>query len=117
MMSEHRKHNAINYIEFPCKNPEAIKSFYSKVFGWNFQDWGEDYISFSDGSLEGGFTTAESVHPGGARVILYSHDLEATSASVKTAGGVIHKDIFAFPGGRRFHFLDPDGNHLAVWSE
>ncbi|QNI38110.1 VOC family protein [Edaphobacter albus] len=116
-MTGHHKHHAINYIEFPCKDPQAIKGFYSRVFGWTFQGWGEDYISFSDGNLEGGFTRAERVDSGGARVILYSRDLEATLASVKAAGGTIHKEIFAFPGGRRFHFLDPDGNHLAVWSE
>jgi predicted enzyme related to lactoylglutathione lyase len=116
-MTGHPKHIAINYIEFPCKDPQAIKRFYSRVFGWIFQDWGEEYISFSDGNLEGGFTTAEPVNSGGARVILYSCDLESTLASVKAAGGTIHKEIFAFPGGRRFHFLDPDGNHLAVWAE
>jgi predicted enzyme related to lactoylglutathione lyase len=116
-MQSQRQHNAINYIEFPCTNPQSIKSFYSSIFGWTFQDWGPDYISFSDGNLEGGFTTTEPVVQGGARVVLYSQNLEATLASVVQAGGKIHKEIFSFPGGRRFHFLDPDGNQLAVWSE
>lgn len=116
-MTGHHQHHAINYIEFPCKDPQTIKAFYSRVFGWTFQDWGEDYLSFQDGNLEGGFTTAEPVTSGGARVILYSRDLEATLAAVQAAGGTLHREIFAFPGGRRFHFLDPDGNHLAVWSE
>ena len=116
-MSSHRQQNAINYIEFPCKNPAAIKDFYTKAFGWTFQDWGPAYISFSDGSIEGGFTTEESPASAGARVILYSHNLEATLDAVKAAGGKIYKEILSFPGSRRFHFLDPDGNHLAVWSE
>ena len=116
-MSAPRHHNGIDYIELPCTNPPAIKAFYSTVFGWTFQDWGPDYISFNDGRLDGGFTTTEPVTPGGARIILYSRDLEATLAAIQAAGGTIHKEIFPFPGGRRFHFLDPDGNHLAVWSE
>lgn len=116
-MSVNHRHHAVNYIEFPCTNPEAIKVFYTTVFGWTFEDWGPSYISFSDGSLDGGFTTAEPISESGARVILYSNNLEATFAAVKQAGGRIHKEIFSFPGGRRFHFLDPDGNHLAVWSE
>ncbi|WP_260704931.1 VOC family protein [Edaphobacter flagellatus] len=116
-MPAERLHHTINYIEFPCKHPESIKRFYATVFGWTFQDWGPEYVSFNDGHLEGGFTTSEPASEGGARVVLYSKDLEATLAAVKAAGGKIHKEIFAFPGGRRFHFLDPDGNHLAVWSE
>lgn len=116
-MQTQRLHHTINYIEFPCKTPDSIKLFYAKVFGWTFQDWGPDYVSFSDGHLEGGFTTAEMITDGGALVVLYSKDLEATLAAVQAAGGTIHKEIFSFPGGRRFHFLDPDGNHLAVWSE
>jgi predicted enzyme related to lactoylglutathione lyase len=116
-MSAPRQHHGIDYIELPCTNPPAIKAFYSAVFGWTFQDWGSDYISFNDGRLDGGFTTTEPVTLAGPRIILYSHKLEATLAAVKAAGGTIHKEIFPFPGGRRFHFLDPDGNHLAVWSE
>ena len=116
-MSALHKHHAIDYIELPCTNPEAIKAFYSAAFGWSFEDWGPSYISFHDGRIDGGFTTDEPVSTGGARVILYSSDLKATLEAVKAAGGRIHKEIFSFPGGRRFHFLDPDGNHLAVWSE
>ena len=73
-MASPRQQNTINYIEFPCKNPAAIKDFYTKAFGWTFQDWGPDYVSFRDGSIEGGFTTEESPSTAGARVILYSHD-------------------------------------------
>ena len=48
--------------------------------------------------------------------MLYSRDLDATLAAVRSAGGEITKPPFAFPGGRRFHFSDPSGNELAVWS-
>ena len=70
-MSEHRKHNAINYIEFPCKNPEAIKSFYSKVFGWNFQDWERITSHSVMGALKAALLQRSLSHPGGARVIFY----------------------------------------------
>jgi hypothetical protein len=36
---------------------------------------------------------------------------------VVKAGGEISKPIFDFPGGKRFHFCDPNWNELAVWSE
>jgi predicted enzyme related to lactoylglutathione lyase len=116
-MSTSHKHHAIDYIELPCTDPQAIKAFYSAAFGWSFEDYGPSYIAFQDAGVDGGFTTEEPVATGGARVILYSDNLEATLEAVETAGGRIHKAIFSFPGGRRFHFLDPDGNHLAVWSE
>lgn len=116
-MPTSHQHHAIDYIEFPCTDPQAIKTFYSAVFGWTFEDYGPSYIAFHDAGVEGGFTTEEPVTTGGARVILYSDNLEATLVAVQAAGGRIHKEIFSFPGGRRFHFLDPDGNHLAVWSE
>lgn len=107
---------AIDYIEFTVPDLPAIKLFYSSAFGWTFQDWGDEYISFSDGRVDGGFARGEA-KPGGPLVILYSGELEAQQAKVKEAGGRITKDIFSFPGGRRFHFADPAGNELAVWSD
>ena len=49
-------------------------------------------------------------------MILYATDLEAMDARVRAAGGTITRPIFSFPSGRRFHFRDPSGNELAVWS-
>ena len=110
--------NSINYIEFPMTDVEATIAFYEAVFGWSFQRWGESYISFSGAVVEGGFDLA-GVKPSapGALVILYTHALEAKRDQVIAAGGEIAQDIYAFPGGRRFHFKDPNGNELAVWSE
>ncbi|MAP93572.1 MAG: glyoxalase family protein [Ponticaulis sp.] len=111
--------NSINYIEFPMTDPEAIIVFYETVFGWTFQRWGEDYISFSGAEVEGGFNKQSDVNTGrsGALVILYCKDLQKKIDQIKAAGGKIIEDIYAFPGGRRFHFEDPSGNELAVWSE
>jgi hypothetical protein len=105
------------YIEFPATDIAATKAFYQRVFGWEFQDYGPDYTSFRDGSSSGGFTTDAKVAKGGVLVVIHATDLAATEAAVVAAGGVIVKPAFSFPGGRRFHFTDPNGNELSVWSE
>ena len=110
------KHHAINYIEFPADDLKAIKKFYTKAFGWKFTDYGPEYVAFKDGVLEGGFTKGQGSGKKGPLVILYSTNLEASLKSVEKAGGSIAKPIYPFPGGRRFHFIDPAGNYLAIWS-
>ena len=112
---EHDKR--VDYIEFKVTDLEAAKKFYSAVFGWKFQDWGPDYASFEDGRLTGGFHLNDEVAQGGPLVVIYAVDLEALEAGVRAKGGTIVKEIFSFPGGRRFHFTDPSGNELAVWSD
>ena len=115
MSAEHDRR--IDYIEFPATRIPDIKRFYGSVFGWTFQDYGPDYASFADGRLNGGFQTAAQAQPGGPLVVIYAVDLEATERKVRQAGGTITQTIFSFPGGRRFHFTDPSGNQLAVWSD
>jgi len=107
----------IDYIELPATDIPATKTFYTAVFGWKFTDYGPDYVAFADGDMEGGFAKVPANRSGGPLVILYSSALEQTQAKVVSKGGKIAKPIFSFPGGRRFHFLDPNGNELAVWSE
>jgi predicted enzyme related to lactoylglutathione lyase len=116
MQHTHIDH-AIDYIEFTAPDLPAIKKFYGDVFGWTFQDWGDEYASFSDGRVDGGFARGEVRKGAGPLVILYSSSLEALQEKVKASGGAIAKDTFSFPGGRRFHFADPAGNELAVWSD
>lgn len=113
-------HHTVDYIEFPAADLSGAKTFYSAVFGWTFHDYGPDYCAFNDGQTDGGFYRADlnsSAANGSALIVLYSSDLEATLERVKTYGGTILRDIFPFPGGRRFHFADPNQNELAVWSE
>jgi len=107
----------IDYIEFGVADTARSKAFYGQAFGWTFTDYGPDYAAFSDGRMMGGFDAGAPVIPGGPLVVLYGDDLAATAARIEAAGGKIVKPIFAFPGGRRFHFTDPDGHELAVWSE
>lgn len=114
-MSAAEHHHRIDYLEFNVASITASKAFYGEAFGWTFQDYGPDYCEFRDGRLTGGFAH-EQPTPGGALVVLYSTALEDSLAKVEAAGGRISKPIFSFPGGRRFHFFDPDGYELAVWS-
>lgn len=107
----------INYVEFKAKDLEAVKAFYSKSFGWNFTDYGPTYTAFSESGIEGGFEKSDETTTNGALVILYSEDLEAIKETVLENRGALAKDIYTFPGGRRFHFKDPAGNELAVWSD
>ena len=114
------KNNKINYIEIPAKNIAATKTFFSGVFGWSFVDYGPEYSSFAAQGVDGGFFKSElvvSTKNGSPLIVLYSDSLEATQDKIEKAGGKIIKPIFSFPGGRRFHFSDPNGNEFAVWSE
>lgn len=119
-MSASAQHHAIHYIEFTTSDVERAKTFYGSVFGWSFQDWGPDYISFDKASagISGGFRRGEPQSADGAPLVaLYSADLKATEDAIAAAGGSIVVPTFEFPGGRRFHFSDGCGNVLAVWSE
>ncbi|MFM2199435.1 MAG: hypothetical protein RLZZ505_2867 [Verrucomicrobiota bacterium] len=114
------RHEKINYVEFPASDMEKTKRFFGEVFGWDFQDYGPEYIAFSDEGLDGGFYLSEkfsSTANGAALVVFYSERLEETLGKVETAGGKIVLPVFSFPGGRRFHFSDPSGNEFAVWSD
>jgi len=111
------KDNHINYVEFKAKNLEKIKAFYIAAFSWTFIDYGPTYSSFSESGLAGGFEKTEGKIVNGALLVLYHKDLDYIKNKVIKAGGKITVDIFDFPGGRRFHFTDPDGNELAVWSD
>jgi len=111
------KDNHINYVEFKAKDLEKIKEFYNKSFDWTFTDYGPTYTAFSDSGLEGGFEKTEYEIMNGALVVLYHTNLDLIKNKIIKSGGEISKDIFSFPGGRRFHFIDPAGNELAVWSD
>jgi uncharacterized protein len=111
-----REDGKIDYVEFGAGDLPAAKAFYSAAFGWSFTDYGPDYAAMSEG-LDGGFNADPGDQAKAPLVILYARDLEAIQAKVRAAGGTILKPIYSFPGGRRFHFRDPSGNELAVWSE
>ncbi|USI99924.1 VOC family protein [Xanthomonas prunicola] len=109
----------IDYVEFASVDPDASRAFFEMVFGWRFQAYGPDYLAFNDGRLDGGFYRAAAPAPaeGGPLVVLYADDLAPVLERVRVAGGEIVKPVFGFPGGSRFHFREPGGTTLAVWSE
>ena len=109
-----REDGKLDYLEMPGGDLGATKTFYADAFGWRFTDYGPSYAAFDEG-LDGGFDANEATPK--PLPVLYAHDLEAMAQKVTAAGGEIVKPIFEFPGGRRFHFRDPAGNELAVWSE
>jgi predicted enzyme related to lactoylglutathione lyase len=111
-------HHAISYIEFAVRDLDAAKRFYADAFGWGFNDYGPEYAGIRAGDGEvGGLRRADDVRVGGPLVILYSRDLDESMRSIRSAGGEILHEPYAFPGGSRFHFTDPCGNELAVWSD
>lgn len=112
--------NQIDYIEFQAADLAATRKFFEGLFGWKFTDYGPDYTSFEDGRIAGGFARAEkrsTIEAGGVLVVFYHPHLEEIRAKVIALGGKITADIFAFPGGRRFHFTEPSGNECSIWSE
>lgn len=109
--------NHINYVEFKAINIIEIKAFYSEVFGWKFKDYGPKYTAFYGCGLEGGFENTEAPIVNGALIVLYHENLEIIIKKVSENNGTITKPIFSFPGGKRFHFKDPSGNELAIWSD
>ncbi|MFW2368608.1 MAG: VOC family protein [Desulforhopalus sp.] len=114
------RHEQIDYVEFPARNIEATKTFFSKVFNWIFVDYGPDYTAFTSDSLNGGFFKSDlvaSTLTGSALIVFYSENLERTLAKIEFCGGNIVRPIYSFPGGRRFHFKDPSDNEYAVWSD
>ena len=111
-----REDGKIDYVEFPAGDLVPLKRFYAQAFGWSFTDYGPSYAAFGEG-LDGGFQGDAAEQLTKPIVVLYAHDLEAMEAKVRAAGGQVVRPIFSFPGGRRFHFTDPSGNELAVWSE
>ncbi|MGI9235696.1 MAG: VOC family protein [Woeseiaceae bacterium] len=109
--------NQVDYVEIPVTDLNMAREFFSALFDWTFEEWGDDYMSFNDGRLDGGFRRSpEPAASNGVLLIFYSEDLERDVERVTALGASVSQDIFAFPGGRRFHFVDPVGNEYAIWS-
>lgn len=114
------QHEKINYVEFHSRDLGATKTFFQSAFGWKLTDYGPDYCDFSGEGIDGGFFRSDDMalaSAGAPRVLFFSADLEQTQAKVEAAQGVICREIQTFPGGRRFHFIEPGGNELGVWSD
>ena len=112
-----RPENRIDYVEIPVSDLDATRAFFEAFFGWTFQEWGDEYLGFSDGRLDGGFRLAAEAPQNGVLLVFFSEDLDRDVERVKELGATITQEIFSFPGGRRFHFRDPAGTEFAIWGE
>ena len=104
----------LNYLELPVGDVATAKAFYAAAFGWSFADYGPTYAATTTGGTDIGFQGDPAQATARALPVVQVEDLEAALAAVEAAGGVVTMPTFAFPGGRRFHFRDPDGHELAV---
>ena len=112
--------NKIDYVEIPSNDLSGSKAFFTSLFGWKFTDYGDEYCSFEDGRISGGFYQSDqkSVYEqGGVLIVFFANDLEAAQQQVQDLGGTVVREIFSFPGGRRFHFAEPGGSEFAIWSD
>ena len=107
--------NQIAYIELPTAALGEIKSFYARVFGWSFLELGEDYAVFQNAGIDGGINPNPNDRTSSPLVIIETNDISVMQTAVTDAGATITKPLFEYPGGSRFHFLDPSGNELAVF--
>ena len=110
-------HLKIDYIEIASPEIGKSRDFFATAFGWTFQDYGPEYQAMTNAGIDGGIDGSPGRAGTQPLIILRADDLEAAVKSVEEAGGTIVKPVFSFPGGRRFHFREPGGNELAVWSE
>ena len=108
----------IDYVELPSITAhELTRAFYRAAFGWAFTDYGPDYSATTNGTTDVGLNGTRDDNLSAPLPVVRVEDLDAALEAVQAAGGILARPIFAFPGGRRFHFIDPGGNELAVWSD
>ncbi len=106
----------IDYVELPSATAhELTRAFYARAFGWQFTDFGPDYSATTSGDVDLGLQGDPADGLAAPLPVIRVDDVEAAFDAVTKAGGVVAKPIFHFPGGRRFHFIDPSGSELAVW--
>lgn len=114
------QHHMIDYLEFPCSNFQSTRQFFADVFGWTYVEYSPEYVAFENAGIDGGFFASNQstdTDNGSALIVFYSNNLEATLEKITQHGGKIKCEIFSFPGGRRFQFIEPSGNEFGVWSE
>jgi uncharacterized protein len=104
----------LNYVELPVGDTGAAKAFYEAAFGWSLTEFGPTYAATVTGDTDIGLQGDSAEASRAPLPVIDVEDLEAALAAVEAAGGRVVRPIFAFPGGRRFHFLDPSGNELAA---
>ena len=112
-----RDEGKVDYVEIPATDIDKTRAFFEQLYGWEFVEWGPDYYSFNDGRLDGGLRRSTEAAPAsGVLLVFYSQNIERDYERVKALGATISQEIFDFPGGRRFHFVEPAGTEFAIWT-
>ena len=104
----------LNYLELPVADTGRAKAFYAAAFGWTFADFGPTYAATTTGDTDIGFQADAAEKTAAALPVIEVDDLAGALAAIEAAGGIVTVPVFAFPGGERFHFRDPDGHELAA---
>ena len=104
----------LDFVELPCSDVATMQTFYAGAFGWSFERFGPTYACTMTGDVDLGFQADPAERTAAPLAVIQVPNLEATLAAVEAAGGTVTRPIFAFPGGRRFHFRDPAGNEVAA---
>lgn len=112
-----RDEGRVDYVEIPVTDLDKTRAFFEALYGWKFQEWGPDYYSFNDGRLDGGFRRSDEPAPSsGVLLVFYTDDIDRDYDRVRELGATISQEPFEFPGGRRFHFVEPAGTEFAMWT-
>lgn len=115
--------NLINHIEIPSPDINKAIEFYSKVFGWETQLMpdGKYAVFKTTEGAGGGFDTnttpaAEKTGPG---IVINVDDINPMLEKIKAAGGKVFQEKTDIGGGYGFYarFIDPNGNHMQIYSK
>jgi uncharacterized protein len=119
------------HFEIHASDPAAVRAFYEALFGWRFQQWGDNpywIVITGDGDpmagtphstpgVDGGLLPRRGEAPGEAQPVngfvmtIEVPDCDAYVDRAVTAGGSIALPADDMPGiGRLAYVKDPDGN-------
>jgi uncharacterized protein len=111
-----RRPEEITMVEYPSSTAAGSAQFLTDVFGWTATTYGPQYTDVSGGGIAVGFQADPAGQPAGPLLVIEVADLAEARSRLEAAGGVVTREPFDFPGGSRFHFREPGGNELAVWT-
>lgn len=106
--------NRPNFIELPTQDLTASQTFFENVFGMDMTGFGPTYACTLTGDVDIGLQADAFEATKAPLPVIQVENLESTLSAVNATGARVTKPIFSFPGGRRFHFIEPGGNELAA---
>jgi uncharacterized protein len=121
--------DSVVHFEIPAKDVKRASAFYTKAFGWNFNQFpGFEYWSAvttasdkngaptSPGSINGGMGKKGEMAPQAVTVTISVADIDGALATVKKLGGkAIGKKMPVGDMGFSAYFEDTEGNVIGLW--